>query len=58
MLFAFSQKIPPWLSEESDFNLSPDYTFVPKVLVLRSALPKVTIQSMSFIWHEQTTCNK
>lgn len=58
MLFAFLHKVLPWFSEESDFNLSPNYTFVSKILVLRSALPKVSIQSISFIWHKQTTCNK
>lgn len=43
MLFAFSHKVLTWFSEESDFNLNPNYTFVSKILVLRSVLPKASI---------------
>lgn len=43
MLFAFLHKVLTWFSEESDFNLNPNYTFVSKILVLRSVLPKASI---------------
>lgn len=55
MLFAFLHKALPWLSEESDFSPSSNYTFVSKILVLRSVLLEVSIKSISFLCPKQTT---